>query len=54
MDEAAGLLEKNLGEAASAVFDFTLANIYFQQKKLDQAATAYKVAVEKYPKFRRA
>ncbi len=29
MDEAATLLENNRGEAASAVFDFTLANIYF-------------------------
>jgi tetratricopeptide (TPR) repeat protein len=54
MDEAAVLLEKNRGEAASAVFDFTLANIYFQQEKLDKAAAAYEIAVQKYPKFRRA
>ena len=54
MGKAAALLEKNRGDAASAVFDFTLANIYFQQEKLEQAAAAYEIAVQKYPKFRRA
>lgn len=54
MDEAAQILAKSRNEAASAVFDFTLANIYFQQEKLDQAAAVYLTAVEKYPKFRRA
>jgi tetratricopeptide (TPR) repeat protein len=54
MDEAARQLEKNRGNASSAVFDFTLANIYFQQEKLPEAAAAYEVAVEKYSKFRRA
>ncbi|MDK2964112.1 MAG: hypothetical protein PWQ29_1506 [Verrucomicrobiota bacterium] len=54
MDEAARLLEKQRGEASSAVFDFTLANIYFQQEKLTEAAAAYETAVKKYPKFRRA
>jgi tetratricopeptide (TPR) repeat protein len=54
MDEAAKMLEKSRNEAATAVFDFTLANIYFQQDKLDEAATVYQIAVDKYPKFRRA
>lgn len=54
MDDAAAMLIKNNNPAASAVLDFTLANIYFQQEKLEQAATAYQAAVEKYPKFRRA
>lgn len=54
MDEAARLLENKRGKAASAVYDFTLANIYFQQEKLPEAAAAYEVAVAKYPKFRRA
>ncbi|MCG8432357.1 MAG: tetratricopeptide repeat protein [Candidatus Omnitrophica bacterium] len=54
MSEAAVMLEKSRGEAVSAVFDFTLANIYFQEEKLDEAAVVYQVAVEKYPKFRRA
>jgi tetratricopeptide (TPR) repeat protein len=54
MGEAAAWLEKNRGEAASAVFDFTLGNIYFQEEKLGKATEAYEIAVQKYPKFRRA
>lgn len=54
MDEAARQLDGKRGKASSAVFDFTLANIYFQQDKLPEAAEAYEAAVEKYPKFRRA
>ena len=56
VDEAARLLEKEISrnEAISAVFDFTLANIYFQKEELDKAASVYQAAVEKYPKFRRA
>lgn len=54
MDEAAQMLIKLQSKATSAVFDFTLANIYFQQEKLEQAAASYQVAVEKYPKFRRS
>jgi len=54
VDEAARKLEKLRNEAATAVFDFTLANIYFQQERLDLAASAYQIAAEKYPKFRRA
>ncbi|MBI1387203.1 MAG: tetratricopeptide repeat protein [bacterium] len=54
MGEAAKLLEASRNDASSAVFDFTLANIYFQQDKLDQAVTVYQAAVQKYPKFRRA
>lgn len=52
--EAIDLLTKNNGPAISAVFDFTLANINFQQEKLDEAAAQYLAAVDKYPKFRRA
>jgi len=54
MDEAIEKLKEFRTEAASAVFDFTLANIYFQQGKLEEAAPLYQAAVEKYPKFRRA
>lgn len=56
VDEAAKLLEKEISrnEAISAVFDFTLANIYFQKEEMDKAASIYQTAVEKYPKFRRA
>ena len=41
-------------EASSAVFDFTLANIYFQGEDLERAIADYKRAVAKFPKFRRA
>jgi len=53
-DRAITLLKRERGDAASAVFDFTLANIYFQQEQYNQAADVYEVAVDKYPKFRRA
>jgi tetratricopeptide (TPR) repeat protein len=39
---------------ASAVFDFTKANIHLQREELTEAAAGYQVAVEKFPKFRRA
>lgn len=54
VEQAIALLQESRGEAASAVFDFTLANIHFQAEQLEQAAEIYKVAVRKYPKFRRA
>ena len=54
VDKAVALLQKHGGEGASAVFDFTLANIYFQGEELYQASVAYSDAVVKYPKFRRA
>ncbi len=56
MDKALAMLDKALknDQAASAVFDFTKANIHFQREELDLAAPVYQSAVEKYPKFRRA
>lgn len=53
-DAAIATLRKNLTPASSAVFDFTLANIYFGNEQFDEAAAAYEVAVRKYEKFRRA
>jgi tetratricopeptide (TPR) repeat protein len=53
-DRALQSLEKWRGEASSAVFDFTLANLHFQHERLEEAAEAYEIAVAKYPKFRRA
>lgn len=53
-DDAVRLLQKNINDASSAVFEFTLANIYFQRDQLEAAAALYEQAVEKYPKFRRA
>lgn len=66
--KAIQLLDKEISknEGASAVYDFTLANLYFQQADaegiaeqdqesyLQMAADAYQAAVTKWPKFRRA
>jgi tetratricopeptide (TPR) repeat protein len=38
----------------SAVFDFTLGNIHFQEGELDLAAEQYENAIAKFPSFRRA
>lgn len=54
MGEAAAAIEKLRSPSSSAVFDFTLANIYFQDEKLDKAVVEYTTAVQKFPKFRRA
>jgi tetratricopeptide (TPR) repeat protein len=54
MGEAAAAIEKLRSPSSSAVFDFTLANIYFQDEKLEQAVAEYTTAVQKFPKFRRA
>jgi tetratricopeptide (TPR) repeat protein len=54
MGEAAALIEQTRTPTSSAVFDFTLANIYFQDEKFDKALTEYANAVQKFPKFRRA
>ena len=54
VDRAVSILQKNSGEGASAVFDFTLANVYFEQEELYQASVSYKLAVDRAPKFRRA
>jgi len=54
LDEAARLLQKETKDGSSAVFDFTLANIYFRREQLDDAAAAYSRAVAKYDRFLRA
>jgi tetratricopeptide (TPR) repeat protein len=53
-EKAAALLIKLQGANASAVVDFTLGNIYFQNDRLDEAQAEYLKAVEKAKKFRRA
>ncbi len=52
--KAEKLLKKNCKESSSATFEFTLANIYFQQDKLDDALYYYDVAIAQFPNFRRA
>lgn len=54
LDRARILLQKTITPPHSALFDFTLANIYFQQDKLDKAAEAYQRAIRKFPYFLRA
>lgn len=54
LDKARVLLLRSITPASSAVFDFTLGNIYFQQDNLDKAAQAYQRAIRKFPAFLRA
>ncbi len=54
MGLALELLGEQKGEHTNAVFDFTAANIHFQNERLDAAVSSYKIAVAKYPRFRRA
>jgi Flp pilus assembly protein TadD len=53
-DQAISLLQQNVGPAANAVFDFTLANLLAQKERSADAVAAYQAAVAKKPKFRRA
>ena len=53
-EKAVTLLEKTIKPATSAVFDFTLANLYFQEDRLTNALTCYQAAVDKFPSFQRA
>jgi tetratricopeptide (TPR) repeat protein len=47
-------LEKAATADSSAVFDYTLANLHFQEDELEAAAAGYRTAVSKFPSFRRA
>ena len=53
-DAAVAALEKAATPQASAVFDYTLANLRFQRDELDGAVWAYRNAISKFPSFRRA
>ncbi len=53
--KAIELLEKfRRPDGASAVFDFTLGNLYFQNEELDKAAEYYALAIARFPSYRRA
>lgn len=52
--EAQRRLEDARAEDGNAVFDFTLAQILFENDEVDAAREAYAAAVAKFPKFRRA
>lgn len=51
---AAASLRAMQGPAASAVVDFTLANVLLQQEQFEGAIRNYQLAIDKFPKFRRA
>lgn len=52
--EAERLLKKLATDDATALFDFTLGNVYFQAGRSREAAAAFKTAIKKFPSFRRA
>lgn len=51
---ALSMLRSRQGKGSSAAIDYTLAGVLFQQERFDEAAAAYREAVAKFPKFRRA
>jgi tetratricopeptide (TPR) repeat protein len=54
LPKAEATLAKQTKPESSAVLDFTLGGICFQQDRLDDALAHYHRAVEKFPSFRRA
>jgi len=56
LPKAEATLVKQMKPDCSAILDFTLGGICFQQEKYDEALTHYQVAVspQKFPSFRRA
>ena len=56
LDKAAKMVETQMKQKqnCSAMLDFTLGSIYFQQDKMIQALDTYRKAVGKFPSFRRA
>ena len=54
MDKAMKQLRKITKDSSSAIFDFTIGNLYFQQDQLEDALSWYDQAIEKFPSFRRA
>jgi tetratricopeptide (TPR) repeat protein len=54
IDEAISLVETVRGKDSSPVFDYILGNLYYEKNRLEDAASALKVATARFPKFRRA
>jgi len=52
--KAIGTLQGLVKPGASAVFDFTLGNIYFQNEDLTNAVKHFETALTKFPNYRRA
>jgi Flp pilus assembly protein TadD len=47
-------VEAECGTAASALLDYTAGNLHYQKDEFPKAEAAYRTAVDKFPKFRRA
>lgn len=54
LGKAEAALQKQMKPDCSAILDFTLGSIFFQQDKMPEALDNYLKAVKKYPSFRRA
>lgn len=54
LPKAGETLKKHLKADSSAILDFTLGNIQFQQERMADALESYRKAVTKFPSFRRA
>jgi tetratricopeptide (TPR) repeat protein len=54
LPRAEGVLRKQMKPGCSAILDFTLGGIQFQQERFPEARDSYKKAVAKFPSFRRA
>jgi tetratricopeptide (TPR) repeat protein len=48
------LIKKGMKPDSSAIFDFTLGNMQFQQSRMAEALANYEAATRKFPSFRRA
>ena len=54
LKKAEGVLRRQIKPESSAIFDFTLGSIYFQQENMIDAQENYLKAITKFPNFRRA
>jgi len=54
LPQAEATLKKQMKPDCSAILDFTLGSIQFQQDRMEEALGNYRRAVEKFPSFRRA
>ena len=54
LPQAESTLRKLMKPDCSAILDFTLGSIQFQQDRMVEALASYRKAVEKFPSFRRA
>jgi tetratricopeptide (TPR) repeat protein len=54
LPKAEQTLRKSMKPKCSAILDFTLGSLAFQQDRLDEAQANYEKAVAKFPSFRRA